>query len=256
MPKKPERGLIPLEIIERRIYLIRGQKVMFDFDLAALYQAPTKALNQAVRRNLARFPDDFMFQLTARELAYWKSQIVTSNPAAKMGLRKSPLVFTEHGVAMLSSVLQSDRAVQVNIAIVRTFARLRQILATHKELGERLTAMEKKYDQQFKVVFDILAQLMEPPEPAKHPIGFVGPGKKLLVKPKRVVDPDDVLTPAEAKRLRRSLKQTHQGKARPWADIRHELGLQEDLRGRLRDPRNSPVTHGRRRSGSTDSPAP
>jgi hypothetical protein len=91
--------------------LIRGQKVMFDFDLAALYQAPTKALNQAVRRNLARFPDDFMVQLTRRELAYWKSQIVTSNPAAKMGLRKSPLVFTEHGVAMLSSVLQSDRAV-------------------------------------------------------------------------------------------------------------------------------------------------
>ena len=220
MPKKPERGLIPLEIIERHIYLIRGQKVMFDFDLAALYQVPTRALNQAVRRNLARFPDDFMFQLTARELAYWKSQIVTSNPAAKMGLRKSPLVFTEHGVAMLSSVLQSDRAVQVNIAIVRTFARLRQILATHKELGERLAAMEKKYDQQFKIVFDILGQLMEPPEPAKHPTGFVGPGKKVLVKPKRVVDPDDVLTPAEAKRLRQSLKQTRQGKTRPWADVK------------------------------------
>jgi hypothetical protein len=129
-----------------------------------------------------------------------------------MGLRKPPLVFTEHGVAMLSSVLQSDRAVQVNIAIVRTFARLRQILATHKELGERLTAMEKKYDQQFKVVFDILGQLMEPLEPARHPIGFIGPGKKVLVKPKRVVDPDGVLTPAQAKRLRQSLKQTRQGK--------------------------------------------
>ena len=99
------------------IYLIRGQKVMFDFDLGALYQVPTRALNQAVRRNLARFPDDFMFQLTARELAYWKSQIVTSNPAAKMGLRKSPLVFTEHGVAMLSSVLNSKRAVQMNILL-------------------------------------------------------------------------------------------------------------------------------------------
>jgi hypothetical protein len=120
-----------------------------------------------------------MFQLTARELADWRSQIVTSNPAAKMGLRRSPLVFTEHGVAMLSSVLQSDRAVQVNIAIVRTFARLRQILTTHKELAERLAAMEKKYDQRFKVVFDILKQLMEPPpEPPKRPIGFVGPGKK------------------------------------------------------------------------------
>ena len=164
--------------IERRIYFIRGQKVMFDFDLATLYQVPTRALNQAVRRNPARFPDDFMFQLTRKELAYWKSQIVTSNPAAKMGLRKPPLVFTEHGVAMLSSVLQSDRAVQVNIAIVRTFARLRQILATHKELAERLAAMEKRYDQRFKIVFDILKQLMEPPEPPKRPIGFVGPGKK------------------------------------------------------------------------------
>jgi hypothetical protein len=150
MPKKPEHGLIPLEIIERRIYFIRGQKVMFDFDLAALYQVPTKALNQAVRRPPARFPDDFMFQLTARELADWRAQIVTSNPAAKMGLLRSPFVFTEHGVAMLSSVLQSDRAVQVNIAIVRTFARLRQILTTHKDLAERLAAMEKKYDQRFR----------------------------------------------------------------------------------------------------------
>jgi hypothetical protein len=108
----------------------------------------------------------------------------------------------------------------VNIAVVRTFARLRQILATHKELGERLAAREKKYDQQFKIVFDILGQLMEPPEPAKHAIGFVGPGKKVLVKPKRVVDPDDALTPAEAKRLRQSLKQTRQGKTRPWADVK------------------------------------
>jgi hypothetical protein len=178
MPKKPEYGLIPLQVIERRIYFIRGQKVMFDFDLAALYQVPTKALNQAVRRNLARFPDDFVFPLTARELADWRSQIVTANPAAKMGLRRPPLVFTEHGVAMLSSVLQSDRAIQVNIAIVRTFARLRQILATHKELAERLAAMEKKYDRRFKVVFDILKELMEPPPaPPKRPIGFIGPGR-------------------------------------------------------------------------------
>jgi uncharacterized membrane protein YgcG len=103
---------------------------------------------------------------------------------------------------------------------VRTFARLRQILATHKELGERLAAMEKKYDQQFKVVFEILEQLMEPPPEPKRPIGFVGPTKKVLIKPKRVVDPDDVLTPAEAKRLRQSLKQTRQGKTRPWAEIR------------------------------------
>jgi ORF6N domain len=181
MKKPASQQLMPLEVIERRIYLVRGHKVMFDFDLAALYQVPTKALNQAVRRNIARFPEDFMFQLTAAELANWRSQIVTSNPAAKMGLRRPPLVFTEHGVAMLSSVLQSDRAVQVNIAIVRTFVRLRQLLATHKELAERLAAMEKKYDQRLKVVFDILKQLMEPPPlPPKRPIGFSAPerGKK------------------------------------------------------------------------------
>lgn len=179
MPTKSgSQELVPLEVIERRIYLIRSQKVMFDFDLAELYQVPTKALNQAVRRNIDRFPEDFMFQLTADEFTNWRSQIVTSNPAAKMGLRRPPSVFTEHGVAMLSSVLQSDRAVQVNIAIVRTFVRLRQLLATHKELAARLAAMEKKYDQRFKVVFDILKQLMEPPaDPPKRPIGFIPPGR-------------------------------------------------------------------------------
>jgi hypothetical protein len=133
-------------------------------------------LNQAVRRNLDRFPEDFRFQLTGEELENWRSQFVTSNPAAKMGLRRAPYAFTEHGVAMLSSVLNSKRAIAVNIAIIRTFVRLRQILATHKELAERLTAMEKKYDQRFKVVFDILKQLMEPPpDPPKRPIGFIPP---------------------------------------------------------------------------------
>jgi hypothetical protein len=171
--KSGSQQLVPVEVIERRIYLIRGQKVLFDFDLAALYEVPTRALNQAVRRNPKRFPEDFMFQLTAAELANWRSQIVTSNPAARMGLRKPPSVFTEHGVAMVSSVLQSDRAIAVNIAIMRTFGRLRQILASHKELAERLAAMEKKYDQRFKVT-------EPPPDPPKRPIGFVGPerGKK------------------------------------------------------------------------------
>jgi hypothetical protein len=118
---------------------------MLDTDLAALYQVSTSALNQALRRNLDRFPDDFMFQLNKAELENWRSQIVITNPEAKMGLRRSPYAFTEQGVAMLSSVLKSKRAIAVNIAIMRTFVRLRQILATHKQLAEHLTAMEKKY---------------------------------------------------------------------------------------------------------------
>src|ERR1039458_1799784 len=151
-------ALIPNEVVERRILWVRGQKVMLDADLATLYQVSTGALNQAVRSNLDRFPEDFMFQLNGLELENWKSQIVISNPAAKMALRKSPLAFTEQGVAMLSSVLKSKRAIAVNVAIMRTFVRLRQILATHKELAERLVAMERKYDQQFRLVFDILKQ--------------------------------------------------------------------------------------------------
>jgi len=162
-----------VEMIERRILLIRGQKVLLDFDLAALYRVSTSALNQAVQRNRARFPEDFMFQLSKGELENWRSQFVMSNPAARKGLRRSPYAFTEQGVAMLSSVLKSKRAIAVNIAIMRTFVRLRHILATHTQLGARLMAVEKKYDRQFKVVFEILQQLTEPaPEPPKRRIGF------------------------------------------------------------------------------------
>src|SRR5260370_36330264 len=162
---------VPVELIERRIYLIRGQKVMLDSDLAELYQVPTFRLNEAVKRNRRRFPEDFMFRLNAAEARSLTSQIAISKPG-RGGRRTLPYVFTEQGVAMLSTVLNSERAIAVNIAIMRTFVRLRQILATHKELAERLTAMEKKYDQRFKVIFDILKQLMEPPpEPPKRPIG-------------------------------------------------------------------------------------
>lgn len=181
MPKKKATSLqlIPLERIEQRIFLVLEHKVLFDYDLAELYQVSTKQLNQAVKRNRKRFPGDFMFQLSKSELKIWRSQIVTSNPGARMGLRRPPYVFTEQGVAMLSSVLNGERAIAVNIVIMRTFVRLRQILATHKELAERLTAIEKKYDQKFKVVFDILRQLMEPPpEPRKRPIGFTPPSRK------------------------------------------------------------------------------
>jgi hypothetical protein len=173
--KKPaSQELVRVEVIERRILLIRGHKVMLDSHLAELYEVPTKRLNEAVKRNRKRFPEDFMFHLAKEEAKSLRSQFATSSYG---GRRYLPYVFTEQGVAMLSTVLNSERAIAVNIAIMRTFVRLRQILATHKELAERLTAMEKKYDQRFKVVFDILKQLMEPPPgPPKRPIGFM-PGK-------------------------------------------------------------------------------
>ena len=166
------KELIPVEIIERKIYLIRGHKVMLDRNLAELYEVETRVLNQAVKRNLSRFPEDFMFQLTHAEMENWKSQIVISNKD-KMGLRKAPYAFTENGVAMLSSVLSSERAVEVNIQIMRTFTRLREMLLTHKDLQRKIEDMGKKYDSQFKVVFDAIRQLMTPPETSKKkPIGF------------------------------------------------------------------------------------
>ena len=157
---------------ERRILLIRSQRVMLDFDLAELYGVQTKVLNQAVRRNLDRFPDDFMFQLTEAEWENLRSQFVTSS-SQHGGRRYSPYAFTEQGVAMLSSVLRSKRAVQVNIAIMRAFVRLRELLSTHADLARKLEAMEQKYDSQFKVVFDAIRQLMSPPPPGtKKEIGF------------------------------------------------------------------------------------
>ena len=164
-------SMIPAETIQKSIYLVRGQKVMLDRDLAAMYGVPTKVLKQAVKRNATRFPADFMFVLTREELADWRSQFVTSN-ADRMGLRHAPMAFTEQGVAMLSSVLNSERAIQVNIAIVRTFTQLRQMLASHAELARKLAELEKRYDAQFSVVFDALRQLMTPPEPPRKKIGF------------------------------------------------------------------------------------
>lgn len=146
---------------------------MLDRGIAELYRVETRALVQGVNRNLERFPQDFMFQLTKDELEHWRSQFVISNPGAKMGLRRRPYAFTEQGIAMLSSVLRSDRAVKVNIAIMRAFVRLRQLLATHEDLARKLEAMEKKYDAQFKVVFDAIRELMKPPpEDPKRRIGF------------------------------------------------------------------------------------
>jgi phage regulator Rha-like protein len=146
--KAAEQSLVPVEVIEKRILLIRGHKVMLDSDLAKLYQVPTKSLNLAVKRNADRFPEDFMFRLTKEE-ADLRFQIETSKKRG--GRRYLPYAFTEQGVAMLSSVLNSTRAVQVNIAIMRTFVRLRQILATHKDVAEKLQAMERKYDKELLI---------------------------------------------------------------------------------------------------------
>ena len=174
MSKKPAANLalIPAERIEQAILLLRGQKILLDMDLAELYGVETRTLVQAVKRNRGRFPDDFMFQLSKEELAEWRSQIVISNPGAKMGLRRPPYAFTEQGVAMLSSVLRSERAVAVNIEIMRTFVRLREMLSSHTDLARRLDELERKYDKQFAVVFDAIRQLMAPPTKPKREIGY------------------------------------------------------------------------------------
>ena len=165
-----KQSLIPVERIERAILLIRRQKIILDADLAVLYGVDTKVLVQAVKRNIDRFPQDFMFQLSQEEFAYLRSQSVTSSDWG--GRRYPPYAFTEQGVAMLSSVLRSQRAIRVNIEIMRAFIRLRQMLASHAELARKLDALEKKYDAQFKVVFEAIRQLMAPPEPKRRAIGF------------------------------------------------------------------------------------
>ena len=159
--------------IEQSIVLIRGHKAMLDSDLAELYGVETKVLNQAVQRNRNRFPSDFMFRLTEQEFSSLRSQIVTLETGRGRHRKYLPYAFTEQGVAMLSSVLRSKRAVQVNIEIMRAFVRLREILATHKDLARKLEALEKRYDSQFRVVFDAIRQLMTPPEPKKRRIGFL-----------------------------------------------------------------------------------
>ncbi len=166
------KALIPVELIEKKILLIRGEKVMLDADLAELYQVETFNLNKAVKRNIDRFPQDFMFQLIKQEADSLRFQIGMSKTEGRGGRRYLPYVFTEHGVAMLSTVLNSEIAVKVNIEIMRAFVRLRQMLASNAELARKLDALEKKYDAQFKVVFDAIRQLMTPPVTKKRKIGF------------------------------------------------------------------------------------
>ena len=159
--------------IEQRILIARGHKVMLDADLAKLYEVTTKALVQAVKRNLDRFPADFGFQLTSQEFNHLRSQTVTSSSGAWGGRRTPPYAFTEQGVAMLATVLRSPRAIAVNIEIMRAFVRLRLAIASNKELSRKLTALEAKYDAQFKAVFEAIRQLMTPPTPKRRGIGFV-----------------------------------------------------------------------------------
>ena len=169
------------EVIVNKIYLIRGKKVMLDRDLAELYGVETGVLNQAVRRNEKRFPGDFMFQLTEKELNNWKSQIVTSNKE-RMGLRKMPLAFTEQGVAMLSSVLNSETAIKVNIRIIRVFTKMRELLLTHKDILVKLEQVEKemikqnvkmnKQDEDIQLIFGALKRLLDPPQQPRPRIGF------------------------------------------------------------------------------------
>ncbi len=174
--KKKDIITIPPERIVNRIFLIRGKKVMFDSDLAELYGVETRVLNQAVMRNIKRFPEDFMFQLNEKEFEILKSQFVTSSWGGK---RKRPLVFTEQGVAMLSSVLNSERAVQVNIRIIRAFTKLRELITTNKDLRRKIEDMERKYGNQFKkhdqeinTIYTFIKKLLEPPKEPKRPIGF------------------------------------------------------------------------------------
>lgn len=163
--------MLPTSPIQDRIFVIRGQKVMLDFHLAELYEVETRVLNQAVKRNSTRFPDDFMFQLTEDEFENLRSQFVISSSDNYGGRRYAPFAFTEQGVAMLSSVLRSERAVQVNIGIMRAFVAMRQYALTHQELAQKLHELEQRYDKQFTDVFEAINYLISPPA-KRRSIGF------------------------------------------------------------------------------------
>lgn len=174
MTKKQTLAILSDDIVVNKIYVIRNQKVMLDRDLAELYGVETKVLKQAVKRNIDRFPEDFMFELTKSELENWRSQFVTSN-SDKMGLRYSPFAFTEHGVLMLSSILNSQQAIQVNIQIVRIFARLRNLLSEHTELKLEIADIKKhlqNHDKNIELVFSYLDKLIEKENQPRKRIGF------------------------------------------------------------------------------------
>ncbi len=171
LPATAEAAVIATEKVERRICTVRGQNVMLDSDLAELYGVETRTLNQAVKRNIGRFPSDFMFQITAQEDAVLRSQSVIANPR-RAKQRYLPYAFTEQGVAMLSSVLRSERAVQVNIAIMRAFVSLRGMLTQDSDLARRILTLEQKYDEQFAVVFEAIRLMLEAPPTTERRMGF------------------------------------------------------------------------------------
>ncbi len=181
------RELYLQEVIERRIILIRGQKVLMDFHIADLYEVETKVIKRAVKRNSDRFPNDFCFELTQEEFENLRFHFGTSSWG---GARYLPYTFTEQGVAMLSSVLKSKRAILVNIEIMRAFVKLREIVSTHKELTKKLKELESKYDSQFRVVFEAIRQLMAPPNAPRRQIGFrvEEPSKQYKVKKKKILE--------------------------------------------------------------------
>lgn len=167
--------MLPEEAIISKIYIIRGEKVMLDRDLAELYGVETKNLKRQVRRNITRFPEDFMFELTLKEFSDWRSQFVTSNSSDNMGLRYSPMAFTEQGVSQLSTVLNSERAIKVNIQIIRLFTKMRKMFLTHKDLLLKMEELEKrigKQDDKIKMIFDYLKQFVQEKEEPRKSIGF------------------------------------------------------------------------------------
>jgi hypothetical protein len=176
------KALAAMEIVERKILLIRGQKVILDVDLAELYSVNTKVFNQAVKRNINRFPKDFMFQLTTDESLAIRSQFVT---ASKRNIRYLPYAFTEHGIIMAASILNSQRAVDASVYVVRAFIKLREMIATHKELVRKLNDLEKKYDGQFQMVFETIRQLIEVEEKPREKIGFVAKERQAVYRTSR-----------------------------------------------------------------------
>ena len=164
------KSLVAMEVVEKKILSIRGQKVILDVDLAELYDVTTKVFNQAVKRNVDRFPKDFMFQLTADEALTIRSQFVT---ASRRNIRYLPYAFTEHGIIMAASILNSQRAIDASVYVVRAFIKLREMIASHKDLTKKLNELEKKYDGQFQIVFEAIRQLIEVEEKPKRRIGFI-----------------------------------------------------------------------------------
>ena len=221
-----------MERIERAIILVLGEKVMLDSELAEIYGVETKRLNEQVRRNLNRFPSDFMFQLTREEAKSLRSQTATSNER-RGGRRYLPYAFTEHGALMLANVLNSERAAQTSVMVVRAFVRLRQLLSSNAELARKLEAMEKKYDAQFKVVFDAIRQLMSPVETKRKEIGFHV--KHDDEKPKAQSPKAVAATPCAPASASRRFSNSRRSTAGSWCRLKRSWILRKDL---LQHPNN------------------